>query len=243
MLDVDDKQLKQYEKDLQTFARSAFPHATKATLNKAAFETRKGAQMNIRWNMVNRNRFTEQSVQVEMARGLLVEAQQAVVGSTADYMYRQEFGGQASKGGKYKAAIPTSYAAGQDGAQPRTKLPRKVNTMQQIQLRKRLGTSVSRRQYAFLSGLIAAREGDKFVFIPGATGSDGGIYRVWGRDKKRGQFRGIKMKMVWSMRKAPTRTPRNQWLAPATDDARGRMRTYYRDALLYQLQRHGVLGY
>lgn len=243
MLDIDDYSVKKYEKDLKTFARKAFPHAVRFTLNKAAFETRTEGQANIRRNMTTRNRFTEQSVRVNQAKGMNVDNLRATVGSVAEYMERQEFGGVARGKGKYGAVIPTSYAAGQQGQIPRTKLPRKANSIQQIQLRKRVRAARSARQFAFLTGLIAAREGDKFVFIPGGSNASSGIYRVWGRDKKRGQFRGIKLKMLYSMRQTPTRTPREPWLSDATKKKRKQMQAYYRDALLYQLQRQGVFGY
>lgn len=240
MIDIDVKQLRELEKDLLTFRAKAFPFAVRGTLNSAAFETRGRAQEAVRSEMILRNKHTERSIRVETAKGVNVDSMAARVGSDADYMYRQEFGGQAPK-----KPIATSFAAGQDGARPRTKLPTKPNQMQQIQLRNRVKNAASPRQEAFLRGLIAAREGDKFVYIPGRTGASSGIYRVWGRNRKKGKFRSIKLRMVWSMRKTPTKTPKNSWLLPATRQvgARKRMQTIYRDQLLQQLRRHQVLGY
>lgn len=234
MIRADDKQIRQLEKDLQTFARKALPYATRELLNRAAFETRKRAQQNIREQMVLRNKHTERSVRVEKVKGLNIGSMRAVVGSDADYMYRQEFGGAAPK-----EPIPTSYSAGQHRAKPRTKMPRKVNQMQQIQLKRR----GKPRQTDFQRALAAAQEGDKYVFISGRTGIARGIYRVWGRERKKKQYRGVRLRMVWSIRRTRTRTPENPWLRPATDATTREMPGWYEQALRYQLQRHGVLGY
>lgn len=234
MLDIDPSDVKQYEKDLQQFARSAFPHATKATLNKAAFETRKRGQMNIRWNMTTRNRFTEQSVQVEMAKGMTVESQQAVVGSTAEYMHDQEFGATVRGKGASKA-IPTAYSAGQaDGTRPRSKLPRKPNQMQSIQLKRQTaGKNVWQRNRIAIQ--MAAESGSKFVYLE--LGRTKGIFRVLGGKRK------PRIRMVWSLSRRAVTVPKNPWLGPATDDTRQDMPRYYRDALLYQLKRQNILGY
>lgn len=235
MFEIDDRDVRRYEKDLQTFARSAFPHATKATLNKAAFETRKRGQMNIRWNMTTRNRFTEQSVQVDMAKGMAVDSQRAVVGSTAGYMHDQEFGATVRGGGASKA-IPTAYSAGQaDGTRPRSKLPRKPNAMQNIQLKRQRGNAANKWQQNRIAIQMAAGSGSKFVYLE--LGRTKGIFRVLGGKRK------PRIRMVWSLSRRAVTVPKNPWLGPATDDTRQDMPAYYRDALLYQLKRQNILGY
>ncbi len=111
MLSVDDKEIKRFERDLKTFASRAYPFATKATINTAAFETQKVARKRIRRIMTLRNKFTRQSIQVEQARGLNVNTQAAVVGSTQDYMETQEFGGTVRRRGKEGVPIKTSFSA------------------------------------------------------------------------------------------------------------------------------------
>lgn len=72
---------------LENVAKRAIPFATRATLNRAAFETRKLAQENVREQMVTRNKFSEQSIRVvQERRELNIRRQEAVVGSIADYM-------------------------------------------------------------------------------------------------------------------------------------------------------------
>lgn len=236
MIRADDKQIRQLEKDLQTFARKALPYATRELLNRAAFETRKRAQQNIRWNMTTRNQYTEQSVRVEKAGGSDIGSMASRTGSVADYLYRQEFGGVArGKGGAAKT-IATPYSSGEpEGAQPRTRLPRKPNQMQAIQLKRYGAGAKNRKQRNLLAFKEAAAEGSKFVYMD--LGRRRGIFRILG-GKRNGRVR-----MVWDLTRRAVRTPKNPWLGPATDDTRQDMPGWYEQALRYQLQRLGVLGY
>ena len=124
MFAVDNRDIKKMERDIKTFAKDALPFATRKTVNDAAFQTQRIARVDVKNDMVNRNRFTVQSIQVDQARTLQISRQEAVVGSIADYMEDQEFGAVKSKSGKEGVAIATSYSAGQgENAQPRTRLP------------------------------------------------------------------------------------------------------------------------
>ena len=246
MFDIDVKDVKRLENELKGFKIRALPFATKATLNKAAFETQTVARQTIKEDMVNRNSFTVRSIQVDQARTLNIKAQSSIVGSTADYMETQEFGGVTDHLGKHDTVIPTSWAAGQGmKAKPRTRLPRKANNLRNIKLgdkirRGRSTGNMSRRQAAFLRGLLAARQGNKFVFIPGGTDASSGIYRVWGRNKVKGQYRGIKLRMAYRLKDEGSAIPRNPWLKPAVDVVAPQMQRFYGEALAFQLKRHGL---
>jgi len=245
MFEITTEEIKQIESDLKHFARQALPFATRSTLNSLAFEARKEWQANISEGFVNRNAYTRRSVQVERATGLNVRTQQSVVGSTAGYMERQEYGGVANRGGRYGTVIPTAWAAGQEGARPRTKLPRAANRMKNIALVRavRKGKFRSRRQQAFVTALLAARMGQKFVFLQAGEGADTGIFRVWGRERKRGQWQSVKMRMVYNFRKGPTQTKRTPTMHPAVLAAARSAPEMYGQALRFQLQRRGLLGY
>ena len=149
MFTANDKDLKQLEKDLKTFADRAFPFATKNTLNKAAFTAQKIARKDVSVKMVERNRFTQQSIQVEQTRTLNVRQQRSTVGSIADYMEDQEFGAVKRKKGSEGVSIPTGYSAGQQGQQPRTRVPRKANKLASIRLSKKGSRASSRVQRNF----------------------------------------------------------------------------------------------
>ena len=233
MLKIDDSDLKQYESDLKTFANRAFPFATKNTLNRSAFEAQKVARNNVDSKMIQRNRFTKQSIQVEQSRTLNISRQSSSVGSIADYMKDQEFGKVIRKSGKEGVPIATSYAAGQsEGAQPRTRLPRKANALASIQLRNKRTRGKTRRQRNLIVIKEAAQSGRKYIFLD--LGRSKGIFKVVGGMRK------PKIKMVWSMREQSVVIPRNPWLQPAVKRVQKRMPEFYRDSLVFQLKRQGL---
>lgn len=231
MFAVNDSDIKQMESDLKTFASKALPFATRNTVNGAAFEARKIAQTGIRENMVNRNRFTVQSVRVEQTRTLNIRNQAAIVGSIADYMADQEFGAIKNKTGKEGVVIATSYSAGQgEDAQPRTRLPRKPNKMANIQLQKRRKKGSSRKQQNLVAIKQAAKTGRKYVFLD--LGRRQGIFKVIGGKRR------PKIKMVHDMTSESVVIPKNPWLKPAVDKVD--VPKIYRKSLEFQLKRQGL---
>lgn len=227
--------VKQYESDLKTFARRAYPFATKATINQAAFETRRRAQADIESDFVLRNKYTTRSVRVEQARTLNVRHQEAIVGSVAKYLATQEFGGVERSGGKHKP-IATTYSAGQGrGQQPRTRMPRRPNRLQAIKLKRRGRKTGSRVQRNVVAVKQAAAGSDKYVYLD--LGRRQGIFKVTGGKRR------PRVNMVWDMSRLSVRVPRHPWLRPATLATQRHIPEYYRAALLYQLRRQGILGY
>lgn len=233
MFGVDTKDIKQMERDLKTFASKAYPFATRKTVNDAAFQAQRIARTDVKNDMVNRNRFTVQSIQVEQTRTLQVSRQAAVVGSTADYMEDQEFGAVKGKTGKEGVQIATPYSSGEgENAQPRTRLPRKPNRMASIALQKRRKKGSSRKQQNFIAIRQAAATGRKFVFLD--LGRRKGIFRVTGGKRR------PKIKMVHDMTKQSVVIPKNPWLKPAFDEAARMLPAFYADALRFQLRRRNI---
>lgn len=238
MFDIDDRDIKRMERDLKTFAERSLPFATKNTMNRSAFHAQKLAKADIRRDLTLRNKFTEQSIRVDQTKTLNIRRQEAVVGSTADYMEDQEFGGVKAKRGSEGVPIPTSYAAGQsENAQPRTRMPRKANKMSSIRLK--------RRQLANLIAKVqgAVRSGRRYIFHE-FTDTKVGIFKVVGGSKKtkRGWPKGAKLKMVWDMSRPAIRIPRNPWLSPAVRDTEKIMPLFYRDSLVFQLKKQGLFN-
>lgn len=232
MITIDDKQIKEFERDLKVFASRAYPFATKSTVNSAAFLTQKTARRDINVKMVTRNRFTIQSVRVEQARTLNVSRQVAIVGSTADYMADQEFGGVNVKTGGEGVAIPTGYSAGQERQQPRTRLPRKPNKLSNIQLKRRRGKAVGRKQRNVQAIKAAARSSNKYVYLD--LGNRKGIFKVIGGERR------PRLKMVYDLSRVSTPIPKNPWLKPATNDTRHKIPAIYLKALQFQAKRHNL---
>ena len=233
MFVVNTDDIRNLEADLKTFKRKALPFATRKTLNDSAFAARAIAQADIRESMVNRNKFTAQSIRVDQARTLQISRQAATVGSTAPYMEDQEFGATKAKKGKEGVQIATSYSAGQgQGAQPRTRLPRKANTMAAIKLSKRRNKASNRKQRNIISIRQAATSGRRFVFLD--LGRSKGIFKVTGGERR------ARLKMVHDMSNNSVVIPRNPWLAPAFEEAKRMQPAFYADALRFQARRHGL---
>lgn len=242
MFKIDTNDIKELESELKAFANKAYPFATRKTLNDAAFQAQKIARNDIRENMINRNRFTVQSIRVEQTRTLQVSSQASVVGSIADYMEDQEFGSVKSKGGKNGVAIPTSYSAGQnENSRVRTRLPRKANTMANINLTRRRKRSKTRRQRNLLAVQDAVATGRRFIFMD--LGRTQGIFKVVGGQKsfKRGWPKGAKLKMIYDLTRQSVVIPKNPWLKPAVDETQRMIPAFYADALRFQLKRHNIL--
>ena len=240
MFKIDDKQIIEFEKDLQTFAHKALPFATKNTLNQAVFHAQKLAKKDVQIKMVLRNKFTQQSIRVDQARGLNIRQQEAVVGSIADYMEDQEFGTTKTKTGKQGIPIPTSYSAGQEGQQPRIRLPRKPNKIENIQFRGRRSKSKSKRQRILFAVQNAVRSGNRYTYLD--LGKRQGIFKVVGGRKgfKRGWPSGAKLKMVHDLSRSSLTIPKNPWLKPVVDTTVILIPKFYKKSLVFQLKRHNL---
>ena len=226
MIIIDDKDIRRFERDLKKFAKDAFPFATKSAMNGSAFFAQKLAKANVRSQMINRNKFSEQSIQVDQTKTLNVNNQEAVVGSIADYMETQEFGGT-----KTNPTIATSYSAGQGmNTKPRTRLPRKANKMANIRLSKRRKKGLTRKQRIFNTIRQAAADGRKYIFLD--LGKREGIFKVIGGKRR------PKIKMVHNTGIRSVNIPRNQWLEPAVDATP--VADLYKKALRFQLKRRGL---
>lgn len=243
MITVNVTDVAEYEKDLKAFAHRAFPFATKATINRAAFAGRDIAKDVIKGKMIERNRYTARSIQVEMARTLVVSRQEAVLGSTADYMETQEFGGTIQSGGKHGRPIATAAASGESSL-PRRKLPRPVNRRDRLKLQRLKARKAKNwKQALIFAGQAAVSGGSRVVFLD--LGATKGIYRIVGGSRrfKRGWPKGAKLRKLYDLSRRTVAIPARPWLYPATMAAADQMPEFYAEALVFQLRRQGILGY
>lgn len=240
MFKIDIEDVEEYENHLKAFAHRAFPFASKNALNSSAFKARGYWQKAINDKMITRNKFTANSIRVEQSRTLIVSRQSATVGSIAPYMEKQEFGGNKTSPGREGVAIPTSYAAGQNEQQPRTKLPRKDNKLSNIRLRKRGPKARNNRQALLLKVQTAVKTGKRHIFHD--FGRTAGIFRVVGgrRSVKRGWPVGARLRMVYDMSERTVSIPKTPTLSPAIDRVQQAMPEIYIKALRFQLQRQGL---
>jgi len=234
VIEINSADIKQYESDLKMFAKKAFPFATNATVNRAAFTGRAIAQKIVQGKMIERNSWTRKSIQVERSRTLTVSRQQALLGSFADYMRAQEFGVTLQATGSEGRPIATPAASGEQ-ALPRRKLPRKPNKLRNIQLNRGTRPGANRAAKNRVAVLQAASgKGSRYVFLD--MGRRSGIYRVMGGKRK------PRISKIWDLSRRVVRVPARPWLKPATDKAVKELPRYYRDALLHQLKRHNIFG-
>lgn len=237
MIKADTRQLRQYERDLAAFNRRGMPFATQEAINTAAFETRKTALKVVDQRMVERNTWTRRSIQVEKSRTLNVDKQASHIGSTQEYMETQETGGIKTRKGKHGSPIPTSYSSGEgEGAQPRKRLPKRANKIQNILLAKRKGRYKNTRQRNIAIVKMAAEQGIPHVFLRYGAGKRG-IFEVKGDDS------GVdSVKMIHDLSRPVVNIPATRWLSSSSKINARRMPQYYRRALQNQLKRAGFPG-
>jgi hypothetical protein len=235
MISIDAQEIKDLERDLERLATRALPFATRSTVNSAAFAAQKVSRENIRSGMINRNKFSVQSVRVRKAVGLKIELQAASVGSIARYMAIQEFGGTKNTAGKKGVPLTTSYASGEGmGTQPRRRLARKRNKLANLKLQRKRKKGANRRQKNIIAIAEAARSGKKFVFLKLARRE--GIFKVVGGARRGRQ----KIRMVHDLTNRAVRIPQNRWLLPAVETVRPQIPSMYKKALEFQIKRLGV---
>ena len=230
---VDMRDVDRLERDLKFFAKRAFPFATKAHVNSAAFDARSNWREEIGDEFVERNKFTRNSIRVQTAKGLNPSTQEAVVGSIAPYMDDQEFGGVKRKKGKKGVDLTTSYASGEGrGAKPRTRLARAANAMKNINLRKRRTKAKGRAQRNLAVVRAASESSNKHVYLD--TGRKQGIYRIVGKGAN------AEPQMVHDLTEDSVLIKSKPTMRPAVDKTTRRLPEIYRDAILFQLRRLGI---
>lgn len=222
---------KKLERDLRHVSSKAAVYAAREGLNNLAWEARRLYQEEMREKLVLRNRFTEGSVRVNRAGGLSLDGMRSEVGSVQEYMAEQESGSIQHSDGGGAIAIPTGYAAGQEGAVPRTKLPRGQNKMSAIRLTARSKRG-RRAQKNAASLRMAQKAGSKFVYLE--TENKRGIFRLVGPTKS------PKLKMVHDLTRSTITIPKNPMLGPALQRLKPRMGTIMVKAMLRQLRRNGL---
>ena len=238
MFKINNKEIKNLENKLKHIRRRAIPYATRNTLNSVAFTTQRHAKRNVQRNLILKNRYTEQSIRVEQTKTLNIKRQEVVIGSIADYMETQEFGGVKRKRGREGVSIATSFSAGQGRSKERTKLPKKANKLQSIKLKKQRKHKMTSRQELLLKVQQAVNTGQRYIFHRFDSGTKG-IFKVVGGTKgiKRGWPGNAKLEMVWDLTKAVVTIPKTPWLAPAVKTSSKFLEIEYKRALRYQLAR------
>ncbi len=224
------KGIVKFELELDRFNKRALPFATRNTINELGFAAQRLSIERIKTSLINRNKWTVQSIRVQKTKSLDINTQQSVVGSTADYMEVQEFGGVKVKRGKEGIPIATSYAAGlSQDTRPRTRLPTRANKLRNITLTTKSTKWHSRKQRNFVEIKKAAASGRKFLFLN--LGTRQGIFRVIGGKKK------PRIKMIYDLSHQSVRIPRKPWLFPSVKKTQELMPQIHLKSLQFQIDR------
>jgi len=230
MIDIDFSEINKLELQLEILNSRAMPFATKNTLNEAAFKAREIAQKRIKDTLINRNQFTQRSVKVQKTNTLRISEQMSIVGSTQDYMERQEFGGIKVKKGKRGTPIATSYSAGQpQDTIPRTKLPTRSNKLRNINITKNKNPTQGRLQRNFIAIYEAARTKRSYIFLNLARSQ--GIFKVIGGAKK------PRIKMIHDLSNKAVVIPAKPWLRPSVEEVKLLIAQIHIDSLQFQIDR------
>lgn len=240
MFSVKDDDVKDLESRLKKIKEKAIPFAVKNTLNGLAFEGRKASISQIKESMTLRNAWTTKSIRVDKAQSLNISRMESVVGSTADYMAKQEFGHTEVKKGKSGVPLATTTASGEArGATSRKRLPRRANQLSQINLRKGRRAPKNNKQALLFKVHDGIRTGQRKFYHDFGGGKKKGIFRVKGGTKrfKRGWPKGASIDMLYDMTETSVKIPKNKWLMPSTQKAVNMRDEIYGKSLRFQLDR------
>jgi hypothetical protein len=221
---ADFKEIKKLENFLDKFNRTGIKYATRNTLNTLAFDVRKQAQGFIQDNFINRNKWTVNSVQVNMAKGFNIDNMQSEVGSTQGYMEMQEVGGRAKPKTGKNLPIPTQSAR---IANQKNRLVSRANALKNIILRdkQKLAFIANKRQRAI--GIIenAKRNNYKHFYLD--LGNVKGIFTL----------KNDKLRMIYSLQYLFRKIPATHWLSKSSDKVANNALDIYNMQLKKQIDR------
>jgi hypothetical protein len=234
-IEFDKRPLEQLENDLDKLGERALPYSVRDTLNTAAYKTSELAKKNARRIFTMRNQFTTRSIQFEKTFARRIDDMESAAGSLQEYMREQAEGFTRHKKGKHGVPIPTSAAAGQEGARPRTKVIRRTNWINKLRVARARRRARDRGQEIVLAVREAVETKQRVVFL---RLRNPGLYRVLGgRKVKRGWPTGARLQMLYSLEKSSTRTRERDWLGPPSRLVGAKIGDYYREALIRQIER------
>ena len=231
MFKFDDKQLMKHHNRLQREIGPGLVKATQWTINNMAKRTQFFARDNLAKNFTVRNTWTKRGIVRTETLSTKIDSMESRAGSREEYMKRQEEGFTNRAKGE-GVPIQTGFSAGQEGANPRTKVTRKRYRMGNLKLSERSKTGSKRQRNArtIASGLAKK---ERNVFLELSRGRKG-MFRLKGRGKS------LQVKMIHDMSRKSTKVKPTLWLRDATNFAEKHLAEDYGRALRFQLRRAGA---
>jgi hypothetical protein len=241
MFQINTSELLDMERRVDRIGRSAVPIAVRYTLSAVAAEARSWAAYGVAREFINRNQYTARSIRYDRAeRAASISAMRSEVGSTEEYMGKQEEGAVVRKRGKHGVSIPTPYASG-ESAIPRRRMVRQANrrgnrSVRRFDVPKQYGGS---HQGFVVMARKALESGAPFV-VSDYWSDRPAVFRVVARGripKGRGLPSGRLFRSVHTMRHAAVTVPQHKWLRPAADLAAKNLPNLWEKSLQFQLDR------
>lgn len=228
---IDISEIRKYERDLLRFTKSAYPIAVRTMLNTTAFKARELSVKRFKKTLILRNKWTVNSLRIDKAQTNTLRLQVARMGSIQPYMVDQEKGATKRKKHKQGVRLATSFSSGEgDKARPRRKLQR-IRT-QKISMISKFKRKLKGKQRNLVAIKMALKHGKKFAYIQ--KGQRKSIVKLTGGK------RNPKPKAYLDLSHKSVNIPRKPWLEPVNKRIVKLMPRLYRDALLYQMKRHGL---
>ncbi len=228
---IQDKELRQFQRDLKAFSRKEFAIINGMALNQTAFETSKKYKEVTKRNFTLRNKFTVSSIRFQKVKGFQNQFSEA--GSIAPYMEDQEFGETKTKTGKKGVAIPTTSASNESlGARPRKRVVPRAKRRGSIRLFRSGVRSTSRKQHVVATVRAAAgQRGNTFVYLPRLGKMTQGIYRITGSKKK------PKIRLIYDLSRTSVTIPRTPGLKVSVGKISREMPRFYKEAFEKRLKK------
>jgi len=214
---------------LRSMSKHGVKFAEMKTINDAAFLARRVAQSNVERKFINRTTWSKRSISVNKAN---TRALQSSVGSTEDYLRKQELGGSERATGRHGVAIPTAYSSGEGMNRVRRRLTRKPNRVANLNLKNSTGKARGRKQQNLVKVRQAAKSNNKVIYMKTRRGK--GLFRVIGGKRR------PKVKMIHDLSRKSIRIRKRPWLHPATRLAAKRIPKDYKKNLLGQIQLNAI---
>ena len=237
-LTIDFKGLDTFRNDLDKLVKRALPYAARETVNTLAFEGRRIWQDEMASSLTIRNAFTQRRALVERARTTNIDAMEARLGHTEEYMRRLEFG-EPERAEKHWRPIPTEIASGEGkgalsgGRKKAVRRPNIITALGSLKGKSFAGRPRKARNARAIAQ--ALKSGKRLALLD--MGRRKGIYRV------KGSKRRPELLKLYDLSRRVTPMPR----IPTLQRTMGKTsplgpQVAYR-ALLKQLRRAGVKGY
>ena len=245
---VDIRGADELESKLKGLTKRGVRAAQNATMRTAAFETMRESKETMGRKMILRNKFLQNSIQVQKGDLWAEVGSRFKSGRKPDdesALRTQEFGGTRKPTKRANSVRITTTSATKEGENSKIRRKVAIGRARNVNIhgakRYPVTKPKSKKHRTWLMVRTAVAEGNRFIYLRSHTGKrKKGIYRVTGGSKRtafKEQGENIKLELFHDMTDKKYRIPKNQWLKPSTEKITKNINTYYQEALRFQIKR------